>query len=182
MRSSRGYRTVTPKRSRPTLNLVRLSRLAVAACLALGLVYAGLLGISTWQVPERTHTAALYQIPQEYRSMGELRDDSDTPGLAEYEQALDRLEEARSAPLGLFPSYDSARLGEAEEHLGAVVENEETPTWLRLEAAYAQGKIQLFQGDDAAARALLQRVVDEGGQHGYEAQRALGWLDAQAAD
>ena len=93
-----------------------------------------------------------------------------------YLEALGTLRGARTSTLGLFPTYDTEALEQAEARLKRVLERTEQDSFLALQAQFYLGKTYLAQGDVDAARPRFERVAEHGGLRAEEARRILGVL------
>lgn len=91
-------------------------------------------------------------------------------------QALQSLQEAHTAPLGLFPRFDTQRVQDAQQLLEQVVEDEENGSFLQLEASFFLAKTYLAQRDIEPARDALKRVVMGEGRRINEATQMLRTL------
>ncbi|NNF56859.1 MAG: hypothetical protein HKN04_01325 [Rhodothermaceae bacterium] len=157
----------------------RAIRMGLAACVALFVVYGGLALISQAVQPERATLADLGRVPDAYEGL-RLRGEGPADQTADsYASALDHLDEARSSTLGLFPTYDEARLNAAADELEGVIETSGEDSWEGLEALYVLGKIRLYQDNTAEALWALQSVVALDGPHAAEARRLLDHLQAE---
>lgn len=97
-----------------------------------------------------------------------------------YRRALHRLQEAQTSTLGLFPRFEASGLRSAEGLLQQVVEQEETNSFLQLEAYFFLGKVHLAQGELDAARVDFKRVVAGEGRRAAEASTILTRLQEVA--
>jgi hypothetical protein len=174
-----GQAPAAPERAAPRVlpwTAVRPLRLALAACLALGVLYGALALASRLAQPERALLADLGDLPGDYGGL-HLRGDAPADRTADrYALALDALAEARSSFLGLFPTYDEAGLDTAAARLREVVDTSGPDSWEGLEALYALGKIRLYRGQDEEAIWALQSVVALEGPHAADARRLLDYL------
>ncbi|HLT47414.1 MAG TPA: hypothetical protein VK002_09325 [Rubricoccaceae bacterium] len=157
-------------------------RLALAACLALGVLYGALALASRLAQPERALLADLGDLPDDYGGL-RLRGDAPVDRTSErYALALDGLKDARESVLGLFPSYDDEALDAVADRLREVVDASGPDSWEGLEALYVLGKIRLYQGQDEEATWALQSVVALEGPHASEARRLLDYLQQEGLE
>lgn len=165
---------------RPLLRRVPFTRLALAASFLLALAYVGLLLASNATRTEFERLADLESVPSEYEGL-RLRgvDGLMDPAAERYAAALDRLNEARSTTLGLFPSYDEAGLDTTLHLLQQVTTLDGPSAALGLEAWYLIGRILLYQGNADAARAAFQIVVERQGPSTPDARRMLHALPTE---
>lgn len=148
---------------------------AMTAALLL-VVYGGLLGISIATQAPAERMAVLD--PDEMKVEGyQVRTRSATAAPRSNDErflrALDVLQSAHSAPLGLFPRFNEAEVREAQDLLTTVVDNEEAGSFLQLEASFFLAKTHLAQSEIEPARAALKRVVMGEGRRINEATRML---------
>jgi hypothetical protein len=156
-------------------------RLALAACLALAVLYGALALASRLTQPERALLADLGDLPGDYEGL-RFRGDAPADRTADrYALALEALDDARSSTLGLFPTYDAAALDTVAARLREVVDTSGPGSWEGLEALYVLGKIRLYQGRDEEAIWALQAVVALEGPHAADARRLLDYLQHEAA-
>lgn len=165
---------------RPLLRRLSLPRLAMAASFLLALAYVGLLLASNATRTEFEQLADLESVPSEYEGL-RLRgvDGLMDPAAERYAAALDRLNEARSTTLGLFPHYDEAGLDTTLHLLQQVTTLDGPDAALGLEAWYLIGRILLHQGNTDAARAAFQIVVERQGPSTPDARRMLHALSTE---
>ena len=97
-----------------------------------------------------------------------------------YLDALATLRGARTSTLGLFPSYDTDAVEQAEAQLKRVLDRTEQDSFLALEAQFYLGKAHLAQGQVAAARNRFAAVVEREGRLAEEARRILDALQEEA--
>jgi hypothetical protein len=98
---------------------------------------------------------------------------------AAYADAVERLRNARVAPLGLFPDYDADELAAVVDDLEEVIAMERADNGLlALEARFLIGKIRVYQGRLDEAAADLRYVVEQDGPSAPEARELLSELDA----
>jgi len=93
-----------------------------------------------------------------------------------YVDALAAVQEARTATLGLFPSYDADKLDRAERLLKQVLDRTEPGSFLALEAQYYLGKVYLARGQVETARSHLKTVVEREGRMADKARDILETL------
>ncbi|MEM1042438.1 MAG: hypothetical protein AAGI91_07385 [Bacteroidota bacterium] len=177
---ARSWRTsVTDRPAVPLRRRVSLPRLALAASLALALLYGGLFFASGSSLSSYERLAGLDEVADEFQGLRLRGADGDMDPVADrYAEALDALHDARSTTLGLFPSYAPDGLREATALLEQAASLGAPDGPIALEARFVIGKIRLYQGDEAAARQAFQTVVDERGPSAPDAQRLLDALAA----
>lgn len=165
---------------RPLLRRLPFTRLALAASFLLALAYFGLLLASNATQTEFERLASLESVPSEYEGL-RLRgvDGLMDPAAERYAAALDRLNDARSTTLGLFPNYDEAELDTTLHLLQQVTTLDGPSAALGLEAWYLIGRILLYQGNVDAARAAFQIVVERQGPSTPDARRMLSTLPTE---
>jgi hypothetical protein len=161
-----------------------LKRIAkwTATALVLGLAVYGALGlVSYFSQSDLDRLAALDRaaIPTQALQMRstELAPDYDSSE-ALYNRAMPLLREARTHRLGLFPHYRPATLREAASLLERVVEQEDSTSLLRAEAAYWLARVRLAQKDVEGARTALQSALDGTGWKAREARSLLDDIEA----
>jgi hypothetical protein len=88
------------------------------------------------------------------------------------------LQAAYSDTFGLFPQYDKVMLTEVARLLIGVMNEAEVPPLIFEEATYQLARARLAQGDDAAARDLLGRILLDGQFNVEQARKLLHNLDA----
>lgn len=98
-----------------------------------------------------------------------------------YLMALRTLDGARQSTFGLFPHYDTDKLGRSEELLRTVIERTDDGSFVQLEALYYLGNVQLAQGDVEQARRNLKAVVQLEGRRAEEAYTILKELQQDVA-
>lgn len=98
-------------------------------------------------------------------------DDELSASVRLYLDALEQLRHAETSFIGLFPSYDQARLDSASGMLSQVIANEPDQSFLAGEAAYMLGKAELARGRIGAADEAFSRVVAAGGRRAADARR-----------
>ncbi|MDX1418853.1 MAG: hypothetical protein R3181_02695 [Rubricoccaceae bacterium] len=177
-------RAGAPAPDRPPARVLRWHplRLALAASLALGVLYGALALASHVAQPERALLADLGELPGDYSGL-RLRGDAPADRTSDrYALALDALDDARTSVLGLFPSYDPEALDAVADQLREVVDASGETSWEGLEALYALGRIRLYQGRDAEALWALQSVVALEGPHASESRRLLDYLQQQGLE
>lgn len=159
------------------------ARYVAIAMVSLLVVYGGLLTVSTFMQSPAEQMAAID--PDETEIEGyQVRTRSATanePTSADerFLQALEALQEAHYAPLGLFPQFDQERVQEAQDLLRQVVESEDSGSFLQLEASFFLAKTYLAQSDIEPAREALKRVVMGEGRRIDEATQMLETLQAE---
>ncbi len=94
-----------------------------------------------------------------------------------YLGALFHLSQSEFSYLGLFPSFDDARLDSAAFMLREVIASEPAESFLAGEAAYMLGKTELARGEIGAAREALSQVVALGGRQAEEARDLLSEIE-----
>lgn len=151
-------------------------RYAAVIAAVLLVVYGGLLGISMATQAPAERMAVLD--PDEMEVEGyQMRTRSATTAPRSNDerflQALEVLQAAHRAPLGLFPRFNEAEVQEAQDLLTEVVDNEETGSFLQLEASFFLAKTHLAQSEIEPARQALKRVVMGEGRRINEATRML---------
>jgi hypothetical protein len=166
----------SPGGAPPALRRV-VPRLLLAASLLLALAYGGLLLASNAKQTDLERLANLGAVPAEYeglrlRGMDGIMD----PAADRYAAALDRLNDARSTTLGLFPRYDEAGLDSTLLLLREVAALDDPDAALGLEAWFLIGRILLHQGEVEAARSALRLVVERQGPSTPDARRLLDAL------
>ena len=159
------------------LRLVRGLAVAAAVCVA---AYGGLALVSSATLPERARVADL-DAALDYRQPT-LRGDAGVDPGAPLVAALDRLDEARSSTLGLFPRYDARALdGVAEELRGVADAAAGSQSAVHQEALLTLGRVYLHQGDREAAARVLREVVALGDYAAPEARRLLDFAQSAGA-
>lgn len=148
---------------------------AIAAAVVI-VAYAALLGVSLATQSPAEQMAVLD--PDEMQIEGyQMRTRSATAAPRTNDErflrALQVLDAAHSAPLGLFPTFDADEVQEAQDLLQSVVENEEAGSFLQLEASFFLAKTHLAQSDIEPARSALKRVVMGEGRRLNEAAQML---------
>ena len=167
-----------PVRSRARRPL-RVAVLAVAGCAALwaALFVAGQASLSPYE-----RWADLNEVPAVYDVVTRGLPSDPGGSTTAYADAVERLRNARSAPLGLFPNYDAAELEAIVTDLEGVIEMERNEDdLLALEARFLIGKVRLYQGRLDEAATALRYVVTNGGPSAPEARELLNYLDTPAA-
>lgn len=156
---------------------------AAMAVVALLLVYGGLLGVSLATQSSAEQLAVLdpdeteiegYQVRTRSAVRNELSGNDER-----FLHALQLLQDAYSAPLGLFPQFDQDYVEEAQDLLEQVVENEDSGSFLQLEASFFLAKTHLAQHDIEPARRSLKRVVMGEGRRINEAAQMLKTLQEE---
>lgn len=151
-------------------------RFALAACLALGVLYGALTLAGPLAQPERARLADLGGLPNDYEGL-QLRGEASAGRTADrYALALEALAAARSTTFGLFPHYDDDALDAVAVRLREVVNASGPGSWEGAEALYALGRLRLYQGQDEEAVWAFQSVVAHDGPHASEARRTLAYL------
>ncbi|MEF8815744.1 MAG: hypothetical protein V5A20_05750 [Salinibacter sp.] len=164
--------------------LPRLARRGMAIAGILVGVYGGLYGVSLATQSPLDRLAATDVSDQVVDNYATARMRSTAPKASssvdeQYMQALSVLESARVSTLGLFPRYSADRLAQAEKHLGEVLEQTESGSFLALEAHFYLGKIALAQRDVGAARSHFKTVVQREGRQTQEAYEILKTLQQE---
>lgn len=168
------------KRNRVSEQMWHAARYAAIAVVALLLVYGGLLATSLATQSPAERLAVLdpseteiegYQVRTRSATRSEPSDNDER-----FLHALQRLQDAYSAPLGLFPRFDQDHVEEAQDLLKQVVESEDSGSFLQLEASFFLAKTHLAQHDIEPARQLLKRVVIGEGRRINEATEMLKTL------
>jgi hypothetical protein len=172
--ASRSAHTESPRRVSEQVWLgMRYAAMTAALLLV---VYGGLLGISIATQAPAERMAVLdpdemevegYQVRTRGVTAAPRSNDE------RFLQALEVLQAAHSAPLGLFPRFNDAEVQEAQDLLTEVVDNEEAGSFLQLEASFFLAKTHLAQSEIEPARQALKRVVMGEGRRINEATRML---------
>jgi len=151
---------------------------AVAALALIALLYGGLYATS-WALYSDAERLALID-PSETQIEGyqlTLRGAQPASGKtstdALYLQALQTFREAQTTTLGLFPRHDQEKLAQARRLLQRVIENEESRSFLQMEAYFFLGKVHLAQGKIEEARSNFQTVAICEGRRTPEAVEIL---------
>jgi TolA-binding protein len=178
----------SPKRDGVMARIARStpSRWAAAA-VALFLVYGALYFVS-WSSQSTLDRLAVVDVNEDVIESYQTRVRSPLPEAEEdttaddlYLQALPLLRNARTSTLGLFPHFDHRKLREAESLLQRVVDQTEAGSFLRLEAYFYLGKVNLAQGEVETARSNFKRVVQREGRRATEAYQILKRLQEEYA-
>ena len=167
---------------RPPIRVAARRPLRTAALAVVGMaaLWAALFAAGQASQSPYERWADLDELPAVYDGM--LRSGTPEPAgtTAAYAVAVERLRMARSAPLGLFPSYSDAELEATVADFEAVIEMERSEDdLLALEARFLIGKIRLYQGRADEAAAALRYVVERDGPSAPEARELLSRLSAQ---
>ncbi len=174
--------SVADRAAAPLLRRVSLPRLALAASLAVALLYGSLLLASRSSTTRWERLAGLGEVPAEFEGLRLRGVGGQTDPVADrYAEALQTLHEARSTTLGLFPSYDPDGLRRSVALLEEATALGEPDGPIVLEAWFLLGKIRLYEGDEEAARTAFQVVADRGGPSAPDARRLLAELAPPAA-
>jgi tetratricopeptide (TPR) repeat protein len=167
-----------PSAMASVLSLPRALQWAIAAIVLVALLYGGLYAAS-WVLHSDAERLALVD-PRETQVEGyqlTLRGAQSAPEKAPmdalYLQALQILRDAQTTTLGLFPRYDQEKLAQAERLLQRVIENEESRSFLQMEAHFFLGKVYLAQGKIEKARSNFQTVAICEGRRTPEAVEIL---------
>lgn len=165
----------------------RLSRISsmqwVTAAVALLFATYGVLYLASWSSQSAVDRLAIVNVNQDVidsyqtRVRSPLSAEPDTTADELYLQALPLLRDARTATLGLFPHFDHQKLREAEGLLQRVVDQTKPNSFLRLEAYFYLGKINLAQGETDLARSNFKAVVQREGRRATEAYQILKQLE-----
>jgi hypothetical protein len=176
--------------------LVPLGALVTAAVIWIGLSIG-----SSLTRPPYDELAQIARSDQEFRTRGDTRDElaavpalcsegrfddvirlserfiraypsSDLAGFAHYSAGLGYLASARHSILGLFPSYDGARVEKGLNHLASVVDDT-THFPLAEDALWLEAKGFLMVEKPEQAHAALSRLVSMNGRRVEEAQDVL---------
>lgn len=156
---------------------VAWGRYAFSAFLVAAVAYAGLFAVSRSTLPEHTQIAALSDVSDSFRPPRVRGPESESPA-DEYEAAVDRLDDARTSILGLFPSYDTEELDEAAGAFQAIREQAEPQTAYRQEATLALARIRIEQQRFDEATRLLDELGASGGYRAPDAERLLDLVEA----
>jgi len=185
-----------PFRFPPRSVLVPLGALASVAVL-----WFGLWSISSLTRPPHDELAQIGRSDLEFRTRGDMRDElaavpalcsegrfddvirlserfiraypaSELTGFAHYSAGLGYLASARRSTLGLFPSFDPARVGKALEHLTPLAVGS-TQEPMAEDALWLQAKGLLMVENPDAARAALSRLAAMNGRRAVDAQELI---------
>lgn len=155
-------------------------RRSVAAIIALAALYGALYIVG--DVTRPTHERLAHFSDRELALEGyenvrgdDMAEELPAPTDA-YLEALAHLRNAQTSFLGLFPTFDDARLHRAAALLNEVIRTEPEESFLATEAAFLLGKTELARGNVDAAEQALSRVIASGGRKAPEARRILEGL------
>ncbi|MDX1440346.1 MAG: hypothetical protein R3284_10640 [Rubricoccaceae bacterium] len=153
----------------------RPMRLALAACIALVGLYGALWFAGSATTAEHHRIADLDEVSAAYEGP-RFRGESSSTDIERYEEAVALLRDARTSTLGLFPSYDFQKLGEAEQVLKRIVESSDEPTFVSMEAEFVLGRIYVHQQRYGEATEVLEPIVERAGPRAGSAQRLLDYV------
>ncbi len=183
-----------PKRRASDRSAARRARPVRAAfvryALMVGFVLVGLYGVLG--IASRSSLSELqkmgvpgegvYQMGREQVFRGDVRVPGPDSNDARYRQSVRLIQEARRTTLGLFPSYDDAKLSQARTLLQTIRETEQENSFLHLEALYLLGKTMLLQEDAGSAQAVFIELNERGTRYADEVQRILATLSVRSSN
>lgn len=162
------------RRSNPLT--ARWGRLAVAATMLMAVTYTALFAVGEMTRPDRARVANLEDIVASYQPVT-VRGVSDPPPIeAQYETAVEALEDARESTFGLFAHYDATALEAAAAQFRTVAEGADPQSGYAQEAMLALARISVYRDRPDEARRWLSRLVEGNSYRAGEARRLLNAL------